>query len=299
MKNLANLIEESIESIDNLPSRDKVRPPEDGRDHYKGCDYPWGKVYRFLTSRVGRPWDRVFSEYVHLDWIPRQYKTQEQISHSVLLNTFMRDGKVWYYDKYLSNNERQLEDCGGYWRHSELLYVHPTTKVLCYYKPKRIDYKKQQAEERAKTFRILGDYHQLIKTNGIWHEIKGEPVKSEIIEINGLHYRPLIGLPLPSKSCKMIGGQIYMGCPRDDRKTIGPRERMMEENDPNYRRNYYRFNSKNYDSVKITHCRQLNSKELKKHGLKNDVKPITYKKCEVCGNYGDKEPCYHQLRQSL
>src|SRR5208283_1718072 len=179
MKNLANLIDDSIEYIDNLPSRDKVRPPKDGHDHYKGEDYPWKKVYRFLVSRVGRPWDWVFSEYVHLDWIPHQYKTQEQISHSVRFNTFMRDGKVWFFDKYLSNNERQIEDCGGCWCHSDIFYVHPETKILCYYKPKKVNYRKLQQKKLDKKLRILGNYHQLYKQNGIWYEVKAEPINEK------------------------------------------------------------------------------------------------------------------------
>ena len=295
MKNLANLIEDSIEYVDNLPSRDKVRPPKDGRDHYKGEDYPWKKVYRFLTSRVGRPWDHVFSEFVHLDWIPRQYKTENQIAHSVLFNTFMRDGKVWYFDKYLSNNERQLEDCGGYWRHSELFYIHPVTKLLCYYKPKKIDYKKRMAKEEAKTFRILGDYHQLVKIKGIWHEVKGEPIESDIVVIDGLHYRKVKTKPLPQPPTmtffgrkvvpdkppyKMVDGKYLVPVDyrwRDENK-IGPKDRLIDDD---YKDSIWR--RLDYHSVKITLYRQLNHKELKKHGLKNDVK-IVGKPCKVCGN---------------
>jgi hypothetical protein len=294
MKNLAKLLDDSIDYVDNLASRDKIRPPKDGRDHYKGRDYPYNKVRRFLESRIGKKWDSVFSEFVHLSWIKDEEKTREKIGWDVVFDTLMKDGKVWFVEE----GSGDVKPIADYRWGGGTFYVHPITKCLSYQPKKKTDFVKKHREEEAKTLRILGDYHQLVKVNGIWHEVKGEPVKSEIIEIDGLHYRPLIGLPLPSKTCKVINGEMYMGCPRDDRKTIGPRERMMEENDPYYRRNYYRI-SKNYDSVKITHCRQLNSKELKKHGLKNDVKPITHKKCEICGNYGDKEPCYHQLRQSL
>jgi hypothetical protein len=306
MKNLANLIEDSIEYIDNLPSRDKLRPPKDGRDHYKGEDYPWRKVYRFLVSRVGRPWDHVFSEFVHLDWIPRQYKTQEQISHSVLLNTFMRNGKVWYYDKYLSNNERQLEDCGGYWSHSELFYVHPVTKILSYYKPKKIDYKKRRAEEEAKTLRILGDYHQLVKIKGIWHEVKGKPAESNIVVIDGLHYRKAKHIPVQETESgltffgrrvvsdkpkfKIVDGEVlipvavgnyryYTNNTYSNDNRIGPRDRMLED----FSKDKPYYCRKNYESIEITVKRQLNHKELKKYGVKNDVKTIG-KPCKICGN---------------
>ena len=296
MKNLANLIEDSIEYVDNLPSRDKVRPPKDGRDHYKGEDYPWKKVYRFLVSRVGRPWDRVFSEYVHLDWIPRQYKTENQIAHSVILNTFIKDGKVWYFDRGYFSGERPIEEsCGGFYCHSEVFYVHPQTKILCYYKPKKIDYKKRMAKEEAKTFRILGNYHQLVKIKGIWHEVKGEPVESDIVVIDGLHYRKVKTKPLPQPPTmtffgrkvvpdkppyKMVDGKYLVPVDyrwRDENK-IGPRDRLIDDN---YKDSIWR--RLDYNSVKITVYRQLNHKELKKHGLKNDVK-IVGKPCKVCGN---------------
>jgi hypothetical protein len=296
MKNLANLIEGSIEYIDNLPSRDKVRPPKDGRDHYKGCDYPWSKVHRFLTSRVGRPWDRVFSEYVHLDWVPTQYKNQDQLAYSVIFNTFMKDGKVWYFDNSLStNNERQIENCGGYWSRLEIFYIHPKTKVLCYYKPKKVNYRKKQAEEEAKTLHILGDYHQLVKIKGIWHEIKGEPIPSDIVVIDGLHYRKVKSIPLsPTPTMTFFGRKVVPVKPpykivdgtflvpidwRDvNERKVGPRDRMIESD-----RQVTHWNRLNYNSVKITLYRQLNHKELKKYGLKNDVK-ITGKPCKVCGN---------------
>jgi hypothetical protein len=294
MKNLANLIDDSIEYIDNLPSRDKVRPPKDGRDHYKGEDYPWRKVYRFLVSRVGRPWDRVFSEYVHFDWIPRQYKTENQIAYSVLLNTFIKDGKVWYFDRGYFSGERPIEEsCGGFYCHSEVFYVHPQTKLLCYYKPKKIDYKKRMAKEEAKTLRILGDYHQLVKIKGIWHEVKAEPVKSDIVVIDGLHYKESKYIPKSEPSVseffnvhgtgfryRVIGGKVLIPVEGhwENENKIGPRDRLVDDD---YKDSIWR--RLDYHSVKITLYRQLNHKDLKKHGLKNDVK-IVGKPCEVCGN---------------
>lgn len=261
-----------------------------------GKDYPWKKVYRFLTSRVGRPWDRVFSEFCPLKMGSLQYRTQEQIAHSVTFNTFIKDGKVWYFEKYSPNHERQIEDsCSGYYCHSEIFYIHPKTKLLCYYKPKKVNYRKIQAEEEAKTLRILGDYHQLIKLDGIWYEVKGEPVQSDIMVVDGLHYRIAKSIPLPEKidmkffgrkvvpdkfPYKIVDGKILV--PVDWRwhngKNVGPRDRLIDSG-----KQITHWNRLNYNSVKITVCRQLNHKELKKHGLKNDVK-IIGKPCRVCGN---------------
>jgi hypothetical protein len=244
---MKNLIYESPEIAEDLPNRAKVRPCGVWREY--GKDYPWKKVYRFLVSRVGKPWDRVFSEYVHLDWIPRQYRIQGQIAYSVIFDTFMKDGKVWYYDKHYANHERQIEDCGnGFWSHSDIFYIHPETKYLCYYKPKKINYKKRQSEEEAKTLRILGDYHQLVKLNGIWYEVKGKP-------------QP------PNTYTNYINGRAVVvtykwGNP------IGPKDRMIEDN--TIKSMFYYPRNINYGSVKIILRRQLNHKELKKYGVKNN-----------------------------
>jgi len=289
MKNLANLIDDSIDYIDNLPNRDKVRPPKDGRDHYRGCDYPWKKVNRFLTSRVGRLWDRVFSEYVHLDWVPRQYKTKEQIGFSVILNTFIKEGKVWYFDRGFGGNERPIENCGdGWYSHSDIFYIHPTTKILCYYKPKKVDRQKLQEEEEAKNFRVLGDYHQLLKFDGIWYEVKGEPNASEYIEIEGLHYRIVSSVPNDGPY-KIVDGKIlipaavgnyryYYGGRYSGENKIGPRDRMISRGE-----DAYYWKRSNYNSVRITLYRQLNHKDLKKYGVKNDVK-VVGKRCSTCGS---------------
>ena len=90
---MSNLATKDTDTLDELPLRDKVRA-HDGHRHYWGSDYPYNKVRRFITSRVGQYWNDVFSEFCHLDWVPRQYKTKEQISRIVELNTFLKDRKV-------------------------------------------------------------------------------------------------------------------------------------------------------------------------------------------------------------
>jgi hypothetical protein len=128
-----------------------------------------------------------------------------------------------------------------------MFYVHPKTKILCHYKPKKVNYRKIQEEEEAKTFRILGDYHQLLKFDGIWYEVKGKIIENSFYD------------------------NLY--------EQRGPRERLIGSFDkPRY---YYIW--KDFPHVKIVLKRQLSHKELKKYGIANDIKPIG-KSCPVCGN---------------
>ena len=280
MKNLTNIDDEVVET---LPIRDRVRPPDGWRRH--GRDFPRSKVNRFLLSRQGKLWDNVFSEYVHLDWVPKQYRTEDEISSFVLLHTFMKDGKVWFFDKY-STTEKAVED---YRYGGDNFYRHPETKKLCYLQKHKVDYSQRQKEEEAKYMMILGDYHQLLKVAGIWFEVKGEPTKSETIKIDGLHYRPAgVRLatditPRHTTDYRVVDGKLYVpfADSRYDGKPLGPKECLLEDLT---KRGYY-WNRHNYHSVKITMYRQLNSKDLKKHGLKNDRKLATGIKCKKCGGY--------------
>jgi len=285
-------IDENYDEIEDLPSRDAIRPR--GVWFRYGEDMPWKKVHRFLVSRVGEFWNDIFSEYVHLEWVPEKYKTREQIANSVLVNTYMKDGKVYYFDKYCDrdNNEKTIDDYRfGY---GDCFYVHPITGKLCYRQTKKSCHKKEHAEKLAKTFRILGDYHQLIKRNGVWYEVKGKPIESDVVIIDGLHYKYIKSIPeieqsdtyffgrkvVPDKlPYKIFNGRYIVPHTYHNKgKPIGPRDCMDKSVD--YNTSFY--NRFDYDSIKITLSRQLNKKELKKYGLTNDKKTIG-KSCAVCG----------------
>ena len=328
---MKNLAEKDIEAVEELPSRVKVRPPDGGWGHYND-DYPWNKVNRFLLSRVGRNWDDVYSEFHSLEWVPARHKNLEQLEHNILFHTFMKDGKVWYFDKYLSDSERPIDELDTpnsyYYSRDDVFYIHPETKILLYKKKKsHASYIKRKSAEEAKTFRVLGDYHQLLKLRGTWFEVKGHPVKDEVIKVDGLHYREvplkpwqkIINGKLVSEivpTSEMVRGRIipektyykiWQGKLLEPVKTpygyryrnrdcdIGPRDRMISDG-------VYSFQTRraNNDSVKITLYRQLSSKELKKYGLKNDIKGFPRgKRCDVCGGYDCQQQHNPQWKTAL
>lgn len=297
MKNLANIDDEVAEI---LPSRERLLPPDGWRRY--GADFPRRKIQRFLLSRQGKFWDDVFSEYVRLEWVPDKYKTEGEISSFVYLHTFMEDGKVWFHDKFM-DGARLVDD---FKYGSDCFYRHPETKKLCYHHRVKVDYVQRQKDEEAKYMRVLGDYHQLLKVHGIWFEVKGEVVKSETIEIDGLHYRPAGVTPVhrtwrhkdipditppDGKHYKIINGKLYVPYAesRYEGKPLGPKECLLED----LTRKKHYWNRHNYGSVKITVYRQLNSKDLKKHGLKNDKKLMIGVRCKKCGGIAGVDCLYH------
>lgn len=299
MNNLANI---DLEQAETLPSRDKVRPPDGGRRYGYGNDFPRRKIQRFLLSRQGKLWDDVFSEYVHLEWVPKQYKTEAEISSFVYLHTFMEGGRVWFHDKFM-DGARLVDD---FKYGSDCFYRHPETKKLCYHHRVKVDYAKRHKEEVARYMRVLGDYHQLLKVRGVWYEVKGEPVKSETIEIDGLHYRPAGVAPVhrtwrekdipniapaDGQYYKVINKKLYVPFAESRYlgKPLGPKECMLE----NLTRKKNCWNRCNYGSVKITVYHQLSSKDLKKHGLKNDRKLMVGVRCKKCGGIAGDTCIYH------
>ena len=290
MKNLAVKNEELLEE---LPSHSKMRPaPKAGRVYPRYEDrwynFPYSKIERFLKSNVGNVWDDVYSKYCHLEWLHKRFKNREWAERNIIVNTFMKDGKVWHVD---SNGEYPI----GEYRYGrqDTYYIHPKTKLLCLIKHKPSNYSKKYAEKEAKTMRILGDYHQLLKINGIWYEVRGKPKESDIIEIDGLHYRHVKCNvpPMFGSGYKNINGKWYVPCQDRQKylgKPIGPRDRMIlnREDIP------LSWRLRNDDSITITLYRQLNSKDLHKYGLKNDV-VLMGKVCKKCGGEVGKVCIFH------
>lgn len=312
---MKNLLYENPDKVDELPSRANIPLGGSKWGRYKGYRYPYQKVHRFLLSRVGQNWDKVFSEYVHLKWIHDEEKTREKIGHAVESKTFMKNNEIWYYTNnswftcgMVYSNEHRITDYPN-----EMFYVHPTTKILCYKKSTRNESKKKELEERDSKLVILGDYHQLIKVKGFWYEVKGKPVTptSDIVVIDGLHYKKVKTLPETKQTATSVrppfpqtffGRKVVEETPkykktddgyyliphtepyyyRSHSQPIGKRDAMMDLTD---RRDGYPYytGGKDYRSVKITLYRQLNSKDLKKFGLKNDPIVLIKPACSVCG----------------
>ena len=218
-----------IEKLEDLPKKQgikgKVGDPEHYRDHYS---VPWNRVNRWLRSKLGQNWDKVISEYVKLPYLSAREKT-----HRFLADNFVEENthivnNVIYYRPRFPHGQDSVHGRKVKQEYYDIFYVHPVTKLLCFSPKFHPVYK-----EKEKTLHILGDYHQLIKLNGIWYEIKGHSIGEN-----------------------------------------NPDKRMLDENGRNTTSCYPYDGISNY--VKIIYKKELNSKELKKFGLKNDVLPVRY-----------------------
>ena len=234
MKNLLALKEEALEK---LPNRETNKIPNKNRRRmdYYGRKYPYNKVHRFLQSNVGQPWDEVYSKYHKLEWIPKDMKNLEYIRWSVVIDTFLKDGNVWYIES--GGAERPIIQ---HYR-DETFFVHPTTKVLC-------------CIQRWVNGRLLKD----------------------IAPADGVKY-------------KIYNRKLYLPTKAPVRNNLGPKDRIID----NIYEDVWRLR-RNIDpcSFKITLYRQLNSKDLKKYGLRNDI-IIQGKRCKKCGGVIGKDCLYH------
>lgn len=271
VKNLVNnmnLITVKEEKLETLPRKQKFL---EGRGERKyGNDFPYNRTYRFLASRIGQSLAQVLSDFVHADWIPPRFRNLAKFRDFVELNTFIKDKEIYFNDSrgYRGTTEVALKDSS-----QDVYYIHPKTKLLCFQKEKRTNYAKIQREKEAKVRRVIGKNHELQKVNGIWHEYKYELVKSDVIEIDGLHYQKvpvtISEFDLKCKGLKNLDKyKIQDGCYLVPFATSP----------------WYRSSSQPKHKTIIN--RQLSKNQLKKYGLRNDnLIGLSHNKCPKCGGY--------------
>lgn len=303
MKNLRTI---DIEKLEDIPNRSKIRNGLSYR--YRNGNIPYGRIWRFLNSKVGSSWDKIFSEFKILSWMPFEHRIEKVLASYVDRNTILKKDGVYFLDEAYGDY-RPVSECSIIYKYGcHSFYLHPKTKILC----RREKIKRKI--ELDESFKVLGDYHQLIKIKGIWHEVKGKLVDTGYIEHNGLTYKYMENYvpPMRVESAQFedaiksvypknhfedfskvifINGKPASPCwnSRFVKKQRNPKECLIKNDTNNYSyRNYV------YDKeVKIIIHRQLSSKELKKHGLKNDMIDLLQKPCPICGSF-DKEN-YHCL----
>lgn len=223
----------SIEKLEDLPKQERLLPPDDGWDRYHGQNFPNRRLTKWLRANVGNHIDDVFSKFVNLDWIDREYRNLNKFKKYVEIDTFVQDGEICFYDDHLMYRGRGrgyevLKDRVG-----DILYINPKSRHLQrHIKRARFNAVNQHNLELAKRVRILWDYQQIVKIDGIWFFIKGAP--------------------LPKTS---LGWGL-------DRK--GPREPMLEKNSK------FRNMDLKIPFVKIVMKRQLSREELRKYRVRND-----------------------------
>lgn len=125
-----------------------------------------GPLRRFLRSKVGQPWNEVYSQLCQrLD--PSTMAGKHVIDHVwdyVERHVEIIDGGV--YRKPYRGYRRQLD---AY--HRDRFYIHPETGILCAVeKVPRM----QESKQKQTDIVIIDNYHQYHKINEIWYLITFE-----------------------------------------------------------------------------------------------------------------------------
>jgi hypothetical protein len=227
------------EELENLPRCEKFHDYSWDNDNYWGKGLPWARLRRWVEGQKGRNVDSVFHDFVNLKWLLPEYRTKEQFCRHIEIHTFLEDGKVCYHDSFCLYGRKPhyvVED-----EAVKTIYVHPTTRLICVHRPPtRKGYRSRYQAERDAKLRVLGDYHQLYKKDGIWYEVKAEVMKD---------------LEIWAKYTAMYRHGRWIGIPKK-----APDDILLEETSDR---------GDNKKPVKIILKRQLNHKELVKYGLKN------------------------------
>jgi hypothetical protein len=151
----------------------------------KGFSDLLNPLERFLRSKVGRPWDKVYSELSQT--LDRRSMAGLHIwSHVkdyVKINCFMYAGRVWQEQRF-----------GGDPHLVEGFYVHPRTGLLLWSDYKRWGTKRQQALRHKQTDEEKGLIKVDAKNNierveGIWYLVTLVKVVKDIFGRDNFVYR--------------------------------------------------------------------------------------------------------------
>lgn len=125
-----------------------------------------GPLRRFLRSKVGQPWNDVYSE------LCQRLKTNTMAGQHVIGHVWdfveryveIIDGKI-YYKHYQKYRTRLIET------YRDRFYIHPETGILCLVE--KVPRKHQRQQKQTDIF-IVDNYHQYHKINEIWYLITFE-----------------------------------------------------------------------------------------------------------------------------
>jgi hypothetical protein len=144
-------------------SAPRREPMSRGRGH-KGLSEYFAPLVRFLRSRVGEPWDEVYSEIRRC--VPNDSTVREHVyvhlDEFVLRNVFLEDGKRML----IRWGERQELAAQQFW--GDTFFVCPKTGLLRELPSRR----RRSGCVRKRDVRIAGPDTQMHRIDGLWFEIR-------------------------------------------------------------------------------------------------------------------------------
>lgn len=159
---------------EDLPAKESMKSQHRDR---RSLNENLSPLMRFLDSRVGRPWDDVYSEACKVIKPNSTVKNHVKVHllQMVEQHTFLGDdGKAYYVPEfYLGRDSKFGAVCLEETRsRMNQFYVCPVTRNLL--KSKRIpelDWNKREVEKQAKVLRVITDTTEIRKIEGIWYHI--------------------------------------------------------------------------------------------------------------------------------
>ena len=181
--------------LDDLPSYEGKKLV---RERYKrNDDFPYRHAKRWTKSKVGEDFDKVFSEWTKLLWLPSRFRNLDSLKRYIETEIVFGE-----------NDEVFRFNYGYLFRVQNQIYLDPKTNKILFAKPlKKRSWKKEQAEKLAKRCIFLSDYHQLCKINGIWYEIHLNP--SVKVMVYDWHLKKYIQKTSPTKKDEPYTDIVY------------------------------------------------------------------------------------------
>ena len=221
---------------DLLPSNEGMRAPHVRHYGGKELNENLAPLLRFLESRVGQPWDDVYSEICENIRVTNavQDHIRVHVKQFVETSTSMdSEGRIWIngYRPFLLEHDQFTR-----------FYVDPSSGLLCR-NPNRVSWNQRQREYRAaneaqrrETARSLPNGVELRKHEGVWYEVTLSPV------------------PAP----EMVDSAMLRGYVRKVARAVPVYDVLLKQ-----------YVSQTHGTY-VTNKRQLNHHELKKYGVSND-----------------------------
>lgn len=167
--------EEEFAHLD-LPKNESLRRPHRVLSNSREFSDNLGAIRGLLHKNVGRPWDKVYSEFCAVfnrDSVTGQHVHQHLLD-AIVRNTYMKDGHVCHNKKFpgrqseVDASERVDTPAS---RYDEKFYVHPTTGRIVERKDEaRSKYKKEPPPGVR-----ISDTIELHQLKGIWYRAHLRP----------------------------------------------------------------------------------------------------------------------------
>ena len=166
------------DKLGNLPTHEGIRESGDF-DNYWGHALPYRRINRWIESQEGKHIDFVIHKFVKLNWLPQQHRTLNDLRRYIEFDTFMESGKVCYYPRYIVYWHKKVPYCFVENDVTNTIYIHPVTRLVTIYRaPRRESWKKRHQVELDAKVRIIGEYEQFYKKDGVWYQVKASIIRS-------------------------------------------------------------------------------------------------------------------------